>query len=164
MIRGGGSQSCLRGQAGSGALTRRKTIQAYWAAETGARMAMARSRPSRSEADVERWPDLFDQHYGEADDLDDGVEFAEQAGAEVAQGAGGEEQGGDEQDAEVAAEDQHGDVARNQVHVGEDEEERAEQELVGDGVEILAEAGVLGEPAGEQAVECVGEAGERRRG
>src|ERR1035441_6649792 len=73
-------------------------------------------------------------------------------------GAGGKEQGGDEQDSKVAAEDQHGDIARHQVHVGEDEKQRAEQELVGDGVEILAEASALGEPSSEQAVEAVAEA------
>ncbi len=44
--------------------------------------------------------------------------------------------------------------------MGEDKEERAEEKLVGDGIEIEAEGGALGEPAGEQAVECVGDAGE----
>ena len=117
---------------------------------------------------VYRWPDLLDEHDGEAEDLNDSVEFAEQAGAEVAQGASGEEQGGDEQDAEVAAEDEDRDVTRHEVHVGEHEEERAEQQLVGDGVQILAEGGALREPSGEEAIEAVREAGEdeeaRRRG
>ena len=48
--------------------------------------------------------------------------------------------------------------------MGEDEEEGAEQKLVGDGIEILAEAGALGEPAGEQTVEAIGEAGEDEEG
>ena len=126
--------------------------------------AMARSRSRRSRTASSEGQTWSDENEGEAEDLDQGVELAEQAGAEVAQGAGGEEQGGDEQDAEVAAEDQHGDVARDQAHVGEDQEEGAEQELVGDGVEVLAEGGALGEPAGEQAVEAVAEAGEDEEG
>ncbi len=109
-------------------------------------------------------PDLIDEDEGEAEDLDEGVEFAEQAGAEVAQGVGGEEQGGNEQDAEVAAEDQHGDVARDQAHVGEDKKQRAEEEFVGDGVEIETEGGALGEHAREQAVEAVAEAGQHEQG
>ena len=44
--------------------------------------------------------------------------------------------------------------------MGEDEEEGAEEEFVGDGVEILAEGGALGEHAREQSVESIGEAGE----
>ena len=43
---------------------------------------------------------------------------------------------------------------------GEHEKHRAHQELVGDGVEILAEDGLLMQGAGEQAVESVAEAGE----
>ena len=105
-------------------------------------------------------PDLVDEDEGEAQDLDERVELAEQGGAEVAEGAGGEEQGGDEQDSEVAAEDEDGDITRDQAHVGEDQEEGAEEELVGDGVEILAEDGALGERASEEAVEAVAEAGD----
>ena len=104
------------------------------------------------------------EDHDEGDDLDEGVELAEEAGVEVAEGVGGEEQRGDEQDAEVAAEDEHGDVTRHESDVGEDEEESAEEELVGDGIEIEAEGGALGEPAGEQAVECVGDAGEHEEG
>ena len=150
----------ISSRAGSGALIRRNTIQAYCAAESGARMAIARSRPARMRPALTVGPYLFDEHDGQAEDLDYGVELAEQTGAEVAQGAGGEEQRGDEQDAEVAAEDEHRDIARHQVHVGEHEEEGAEEQLVGNGVEVLAEGGALGEPSGEQAVEAVGEAGE----
>ena len=49
------------------------------------------------------------EDHDESDDLDEGVELAEEAGMEVAKGVGGEEQRSDEQDAEVAAEDEHGD-------------------------------------------------------
>src|ERR1035438_2977508 len=98
-------------------------------------------------------PDLIDEDEGEAEDLDESVEFAEQAGAEVAQGVGGEEQGGNEQDAEVAAEDQHGDVARDQAHVGEDKKQRAEEKFVGDGVEIETEGSALRKHAREQRSE-----------
>ena len=115
-------------------------------------------QPAAQKSRVNGRPHLLDQHDSQADDLHQGVQLAQQAGAEVAQGAGGKEQGGDEQDSKVAAEDQHGDIARHQVHVGEDEKQRAEQELVGDGVEILAEASALGEPSSEQAVEAVAEA------
>ena len=87
--------------------------------------------------------------------LYDRVELAEEAGTEISKCIRSEEQGGDEQDAEVPAEDQDSHVARNEADVGEDQEERAEQELVGDGVEIEAESGLLAEPAGEQAVEAV---------
>ncbi len=80
---------------------------------------------------------------------------------EVAQGPGGKEQGGDEQDSEVAAEDQHGDVTGHQADVGEDQEESAEEQLVGDGIEVESEGGALGEPAGEQAVESVGDSSEQ---
>jgi len=105
-------------------------------------------------------PDLVDEDEGEAQDLHQRVELAEQGGAEVAERAGGEEQGGDEQDSEVAAEDEDGDITRDQAHVGEGQEEGAEEELVGDRVEILAEDGALGERASEEAVEAVAEAGD----
>jgi len=112
------------------------------------------------EAEFGWMPDLSDQDCGEPEYLHDRVEFAEQAGAEVFERAGGEEQGRDEQDSEVAAEDEHGDIARHEIHVGEDEEEGAEEELVGDGIEVLTEAGALGEHAREQAVEAVAKASE----
>ena len=105
-------------------------------------------------------PDLIHQDEGEAEDLHQGIELAEQAGAEVAERAGGEEQGGDEQDSQVATEDEDGDITWDQAHVGEGEEERAEQEFVGDGVEILAEDSALRERPCEQAVEAVAEAGD----
>lgn len=100
----------------------------------------------------------------DADDLDECVELAEHAGAEVAQSVGGVEQGGDKKDAEVAAEDEHSDVAGNESDVGEDEEEGAEEELVGYGVEILTEGGLLLEQASEEAVESITDTGEEKEG
>lgn len=91
--------------------------------------------------------------------LGEGVGFSEDAGAKVAQADDGEQERADSENADIAAEDEHGELPGNFAHDGEDKEHRAEQELVGYGVEILPEESLLLELAGEQAVESVAEAG-----
>ena len=104
--------------------------------------------------------DLQQKHEENRSDLGKGVGFAEDAGAEVAQSSDGEEHGAGGKDQAVAAEDDDGELPWNFVQDREHEKNRAEQSFVGDGIEVLAELGLLLERAGEQAVEAVAEAGE----
>ena len=82
------------------------------------------------------------------------------AGAEIARSGGGEEYRADHHDANVAAEDQDGDAARDEPLVHEHEKERAEQQLVRNGIEIFAQSRALVQNAREQAVEAIADAGQ----
>ncbi len=99
-----------------------------------------------------------DEEYG--GDLGEGVGFAEDAGAEVAESGDGVEHGAGGENGYVAAEDENGELPGNFVQNGEHHKRGAEQELVGDGVEILSEEGFLIEGAGEEAVEAVAASGD----
>ena len=99
------------------------------------------------------------QHDADGENLAETVGLTEQRGVEVAQVDDRIEDDGGEQHADVAAEDEDGNTRLQDAHVGEGKEEGTEQELVGDGVEILADAGALTEPAGEQAVHGVSKCG-----
>lgn len=96
--------------------------------------------------------------------LDQGVALAQQARLETPQRAGGKQQRGDEKDAEVAAEDQNRDVPGHQARVRQDQEQRAQQELVGDGIHILTQLCMLMQPPRQQAIESVADACEHKQG
>src|SRR5947208_2559894 len=77
------------------------------------------------------------------------------AGAEDLHGAGGVEQSTDNQDDDVAAEDQDGVWPANNMRNREHEEHRAQQQLVGNGVKVLAQGGLLFQHTSQQAVQPV---------
>lgn len=92
-------------------------------------------------------------------DLREGIGFAENARAKIAQSCYGEEHGAGGEDGNVAAENHDSIFPRNFVKNGEHEEHSAQKELVGNGVEILSQQCLLMEGAGEQPVKAVAEAG-----
>ena len=69
----------------------------------------------------------------------------------------GVEHGAGAQNRDVAAEHQHGILPGDLVQDGEHHEHGAEQKLVGNGIEILAEHSLLLERSGQQAIEPVAE-------
>jgi len=104
--------------------------------------------------------DLAEQYHADGDDLTEAVCLAEQGRVEVAQGGGVVEDPCDEEHADIAAEDDGGDAWLEDSHPSEDEEERTEENLVGDGVKVLAEPGALAEEPSEQAIHGVGGSGD----
>ena len=102
--------------------------------------------------------DLQQENKEDRSDLRKRVGFAKDAGTKIAQPGDGKEHGAGSQDGNVAAENQHRELPLNLVQDREHQEHRAQQEFVGDRIEILAEQGLLVEGSGEQAVEAVAEA------
>ena len=111
-----------------------------------------------------RGRELMEQDDGDCGDLSYGVGFAEDAGAELAPADNRVHNGSDEKDADIAPEDQDRDSGGHQALIHKDEEKGAEQEFVGDGVEILAERGALLQYASEKAVKGVGESRDDKEG
>ena len=103
-------------------------------------------------------PYLFTEDDEDSDDLGEGIELAQEAGPEIAQGIGGIEQRRDEQNTEVARKNEHRHVTRHQRHMGDRKEKRGEQELVRNGIEVLPQPRTLPEPAGNASVERIGDA------
>ncbi len=95
-------------------------------------------------------------------DLGESIGLAEDAGAKIAQAGDHEKHAADEQNRDVAAEHEDGVFPGNEraLFDGENEKHGAHEELVGDGVKILAEQCLLMESAGEQAIEAIAESGE----
>src|ERR1700685_687531 len=90
-------------------------------------------------------------------DLREGIGFAKDAGAQIAQSGDGKQHGTGGQDGNIAAEHQHRKLPRNLVQDRQHQKHGAQQELVRDGVEILAEQSLLVQFAGQQTVEAVAE-------
>jgi hypothetical protein len=86
--------------------------------------------------------------------------LAEDAGAEIAHAETDVEQRGDDENAQVAAKNQDRDTPRHQLLMHEDQEQGAEQELVGHGIQVLADLGLLLEQARGQAIETITESGD----
>ena len=76
------------------------------------------------------------QHGGHRRDLRKCIGFAKDAGRELAPSCGRVQNGRDNQDAHVAPEDHHRDPCGHQALVHQDEEQGAQQQLIGDGIEI----------------------------
>jgi len=98
---------------------------------------------------------FHEQHKEDGGDLRKCVRFAEDAGAEVAQPGDSIKQRANYQDGNVAAENQYGKFPGNFVQDGEHQKHRAQQQLVGDGIEILSQDGLLFEGASQQAIESI---------
>ena len=103
--------------------------------------------------------ELMKEDCGDGGNLGDGVDFAKDAGLELSSADGGIENCGDNQDPDISTEDQDGDASRHEAFVHKHEEEGAEEEFVGNRVEVLSEDGALFEEARQGAIEGVGEAG-----
>jgi hypothetical protein len=68
----------------------------------------------------------------------------------------------DDENAEIAAEDQDSDAPGDQPFVHEDEEKRAEQQLVRDWIEILSEQRALMQDARQQPIQPVADTGHNK--
>src|SRR6185437_653517 len=84
-----------------------------------------------------------------------GVGFAEDAGPEIAQAGGGIEDRTHHQDRNIAPEHHDRELPGNAVQQGKHQEHGAHQHLVGHGVEILAQPGLLVETPGQLAVKKI---------
>lgn len=96
-------------------------------------------------------------------DLCQGVGFAEDRWTEVAQGSGGVHQRAHHENDDVAAKDHCGDPPGNAVRRRKNYEQCAEQELVGDRIEVLSEFGALAQRARQQAIESIADAGQHKK-
>ena len=95
-------------------------------------------------------------------DLCQRVGFSEDGRAEVAQRSGGIHQRAHHENNDVAAKDHRGDPPGNAVRRRKHYEQRAEQQLVGDGIEVLSEFGALAQRARQQAIESIADAGQHK--
>ncbi len=100
------------------------------------------------------------QHQEDGQDLRHGVGLAQPAGPENLHGPGDVEQSADDHDDGIAAEDQNRDPPFDLSHRREHQEHGAEQQLVGNRIQVLAERGLLLHQAGQQAVQPVTDAGD----
>src|SRR5450755_643770 len=104
------------------------------------------------------------QHYEEnRGHLREGVGFAEDAGAKIAQAGNHEQHSADQQDGNVATEYDDRIFPGNHALDREHEKHGAHEQFVGDGIEILAEDSLLVQGAREQAVEAVAHSGENKQ-
>src|SRR6266404_5315093 len=110
--------------------------------------------------DPERGMHFVEQHDEDGANLHPGIHLAPDARTKIADRSNRIQQPSDQHDEDVAREDQDGDAPPYFVHDGKHNEQGAEQELVGNGVEILAELGVLMQLARQQPVEAIGQAGD----
>ena len=101
--------------------------------------------------------DLAQQYGQQREDLGAGAGLAIDAGTEVSHAKTDVEKSGHDQNAEVPAKHQDCDAAGDEPLVHEDQEQCAEQELIGDRIEILADLGVLLKQSCRQAIEAVAE-------
>jgi hypothetical protein len=103
---------------------------------------------------------LADQDGEERQDLCTGTCFAINAGAEVAHPEADIEEGRDDEDTKIAAKHQDGHASRDELLMHEHKKERAEEELVGDRIEVLTDLGLLLEHPGSKAIQAVTKAGD----
>lgn len=90
-------------------------------------------------------------------DLTQGIRFAEDAWAEIAQACNCEQYRTGSKNRDVPAKYEDGVLPSNFVQDREHQEDRAQQQFVCNRVEILAEQGLLVKPAGEQTVQAIAE-------
>src|ERR1700683_2898837 len=102
--------------------------------------------------------DLQQEDEKDRGDLRKSISFAKNAGTEIAQPGDGKEYGAGSKNGNVAAEDQHCELPLNLVQDREHQKHRAQQKLVGNGIEILAQQGLLVQSPGQQSVKAVTEA------
>src|SRR5271165_1825934 len=107
--------------------------------------------------------DQKQQRKEDGGDLGKRVGLAEHAGAKIAQAGDHEEHAADEQNGDVAAEHDHRVFPRNLMLDGKHEKHGAHEQLVGDGIEVLAEQRLLMQSAGQQSVESVAKPGEDKQ-
>jgi hypothetical protein len=106
---------------------------------------------------------LAKQDGEEREDLRAGAGFAVNTRAEIAHAQADVEEGRDDENTQIAAEHQDGDAAGYELLMHQHQEQGAEQELVGHGVEVLANLGLLlKQPSGE-AIQAVTEAGDDKK-
>ncbi len=91
------------------------------------------------------------------------IGLAKDAGAEITQAGNGIEHGAGAQNGDVATEHQHRVLPGNLVQDGKHHEHGAEQELVGNGIEILAEHGLLLQGPSKQSIETVAEPSQHKQ-
>ena len=115
-------------------------------------------------ADPRRGNDAPQQHEENSADLRGRIQLAEDAGPEIANAGGDVEHSCDQQNAKIAAEHKHGVSPGDLLGERQDEKGRAEQQLVGNRVKVLTQSRLLMEPAREQAVEGVADAGQQEEG
>ena len=96
-------------------------------------------------------------------DLGEGIRFSEDARPKIAQPGNRVQNCTRGQDARIPAEYQDREPPRDPMNDGEHQENGAEQQLVGDGIEILTEKRLLLQRAGQQAIEPVAKTGEHKQ-
>src|SRR5271155_2480933 len=106
--------------------------------------------------------DFEQEHKKYGSDLGESVGFTEDAGTEIAQSGDGVEHGAGGKNGNVATENDHGEFPGNFMQDRQHQKHGAEQKLVGDGIEVLSQHGLLLESAGKQAVEPIAEPGQHK--
>ena len=99
-----------------------------------------------------------DEEHGR--NLAEGACLAEDAGAKVAHAHRRVQHDAGGDDDQVAAEDDDGVLPGNLLHERQHEKQRAEQQLVGNGIEILAKHRLLIQHARQQPIESIAESGD----
>src|ERR1700733_13540869 len=105
-------------------------------------------------------PNLKQKNEEDRADLGKSIGLAENAGTEIAQPGYGKQHGAGGENGNIAAENQHRELPLNLVQNGEHQEHGAQQELVGNGIEILAQQSLLVKRSGQQSIQTVAEAGD----
>src|SRR5262249_33921464 len=108
--------------------------------------------------------DLMQQDEQHGQDLGHRVGLAQPARAENLHGASDVKQRANDHDERVTAKNQYRYTPIDFVHGRENDKHGAQQQLVSDGIEILAERGPLLKQTGKQAVQTVGDAGHHKDG
>lgn len=104
--------------------------------------------------------DLAEQDCEQRQDLGASACFAVDTGAEITHAQTDVEKRSNDENAQVATKNQDRDAPWHQPLMHEHQEQGAEQELVGHGIEILADLGMLLEHSCGQAIEAVAESGD----
>jgi|ERR1700677_688405 len=117
------------------------------AQEDGARNPDPALRPNARQHDEEN-----------GGDLRKGVCLAENAGSKITQSGDSKQHRAGRQDGNIAAEYQHGKLPWNLVQDGEHKKHGAQQQLIRDRVEILAEESLLMQLTSQQAIQAIAEA------
>lgn len=99
--------------------------------------------------------ELPQHHKNHSRDLSEGVGFTENAGTKIAQSRDGIEHSAHCKNANIPAENHHRELPGNLVNDGKNQERRAEQHLIGNGIEILSEQRLLMKGAGQQSVQPI---------
>ena len=93
------------------------------------------------------------------EDLSQRICLAQYAGGEISRACRSVQQSRNDDDANVSTEDHDSDPHRDQSHMHQYKEERAQQQFVRNGVEIGAKLRALAEDSGWGAVQTIADAG-----